>query len=215
MIVLVDNYDSFTYNLVQCLRELSAAEEVRVLRNDAAGAAEIVALRPRAIVLSPGPGVPEAAGVCVELIRAAAQVPLLGVCLGHQALAVACGGRVVRAPEPRHGKNSEVHHNGLGVFAGLADPFTATRYHSLVAQRESLPRELEVTAWTDDGLVMGLAHRSRPHFGVQFHPEAYLTHGGMRLLSNFLGMAGIGALDSGLGVRTPDPEPRTPVSESG
>ena len=191
MIVLVDNYDSFTYNLVQCLRELSSAEEVRVLRNDASGAAEILALRPRAIVLSPGPGVPEAAGVCVELIREAACVPLLGVCLGHQALAVACGGRVVRAPEPRHGKNSEVHHNGLGLFEGLRDPFTATRYHSLIAQRESLPHELEVTAWTDDGLVMGLAHRSRPHFGVQFHPEAYLTQGGKRLLANFLGLAGV------------------------
>ncbi len=191
MIVLVDNYDSFTYNLVQVLRELSSAEDVRVLRNDASGAAEILALRPRAIVLSPGPGVPEAAGVCVELIRQATGVPLLGVCLGHQALAVACGGRVVRAPEPRHGKNSEVHHNGLGLFEGLRDPFTATRYHSLVAQRESLPHELEVTAWTDDGLVMGLAHRSRPHFGVQFHPEAYLTQGGKRLLANFLGLAGV------------------------
>ena len=191
MIVLVDNYDSFTYNLVQYLRELSSAEEVCVLRNDASGAAEILALRPRAIVLSPGPGVPEAAGVCVELIREAAGVPLLGVCLGHQALAVACGGRVVRAPEPRHGKNSEVHHNGIGLFEGLRDPFTATRYHSLVAQRESLPRELEITAWTDDGLVMGLAHRSRPHFGVQFHPEAYLTQGGKRLLANFLGLAGV------------------------
>jgi len=191
VIVLVDNYDSFTYNLVQYLRELAAAEEVRVLRNDAAGAVEIVAMRPSAIVLSPGPGVPEAAGVCVELIRLATGVPLLGVCLGHQALAVACGGRVVRAPEPRHGKNSEVHHNGLGVFAGLRDPFTATRYHSLVAHRESLPHELEVAAWTDDGLVMGLVHRGRPHVGVQFHPEAYLTQGGKRLLANFLGLAGV------------------------
>jgi anthranilate synthase/aminodeoxychorismate synthase-like glutamine amidotransferase len=192
VIVLVDNYDSFTYNLVQYLREL-AEEEVRVLRNDAASAAEIVAMRPSAIVLSPGPGVPEAAGVCVELVREAANVPLLGVCLGHQALAVACGGRVVRAPVPRHGKNSQVHHNGLGLFAGLVDPFTATRYHSLVAQRESLPHDLEVTAWTDDGLVMGLAHRSRPHVGVQFHPEAYLTQGGKRLLVNFLGLAGLKA----------------------
>jgi anthranilate synthase component 2 len=129
----------------------------------------------------------------VELIRSAADVPLLGVCLGHQALAVACGGRVVRAPEPRHGKTSEVHHSGLGVFAGLRNPFMATRYHSLVAQRESLPHELEVTAWTDDGLVMGLSHRSRPHFGVQFHPEAYLTQGGKRLLANFLALAGVKA----------------------
>jgi anthranilate synthase component 2 len=193
VIVLVDNYDSFTYNLVQYLRELAEGEEVRVIRNDVVATVEILALRPRAIVLSPGPGVPEAAGVCVELIRAAANVPLLGVCLGHQALAVACGGRVVRAPEPRHGKTSEVHHSGLGVFAGLVDPFTATRYHSLVAQRESLPHDLEVTAWTDDGLVMGLSHRSRPHFGVQFHPEAYLTQGGKRLLANFLGLAGVSA----------------------
>ena len=191
MILLLDNYDSFTYNLVQYLRELARGEEVRVIRNDVLGAPEVVALAPRAIVLSPGPGVPEAAGVCVELVRAAAAVPLLGVCLGHQALAVACGGRVVRAPEPRHGKNSEVHHNGLGVFAGLRDPFTATRYHSLVAQRESLPHELEVTAWTDDGLVMGLAHRTRPHFGVQFHPEAYQTQGGRHLLANFLRVAGV------------------------
>jgi len=191
VILLLDNYDSFTYNLVQYLRELARGEEVRVIRNDVLGAPEVVALAPRAIVLSPGPGVPEAAGVCVELVRAAAAVPLLGVCLGHQALAVACGGRVVRAPEPRHGKNSEVHHNGLGVFAGLRDPFTATRYHSLVAQRESLPHELEVTAWTDDGLVMGLAHRTRPHFGVQFHPEAYQTQGGRHLLANFLRVAGV------------------------
>ena len=193
MITLVDNYDSFTYNLVQYLRELAEDEEVRVIRNDAATPHEILGTSPRALVLSPGPGVPEAAGICVELIRAAPEVPLLGVCLGHQALAVAYGGRVVRAPEPRHGKNSQVHHNGLKVFAGLSDPFTATRYHSLVAHRESLPHELEVTAWTDDGVVMGLEHRERPHFGVQFHPEAYLTQGGKRLLANFLALAGIGA----------------------
>jgi len=191
VITLVDNYDSFTYNLVQYLRELAGDEEVRVVRNDAASPREILQAAPRALVLSPGPGVPESAGVCVELIRAATGVPLLGVCLGHQAVAVAYGGRVVRAPEPRHGKNSEVHHHGLKVFAGLSDPFTATRYHSLVAHRESLPHELEVTAWTDDGLVMGLQHRQRPHFGVQFHPEAYLTQGGKRLLANFLTLAGI------------------------
>ncbi len=191
MIVLLDNYDSFTYNLVQYLRELAGEEEVRVVRNDAAPVAEILAGGPRALVLSPGPGVPESAGVCVALVRAAASVPLLGVCLGHQAVAVAYGGRVVRAPVPRHGKNSDVHHNGRQVFAGLADPFTATRYHSLVANRESLPRELEVTAWTDDGLVMGLAHATNPHFGVQFHPEAYQTQGGKRLLANFLALAGI------------------------
>jgi anthranilate synthase/aminodeoxychorismate synthase-like glutamine amidotransferase len=191
VITLVDNYDSFTYNLVQYLRELAGDEEVRVVRNDVASPRQILEAAPRALVLSPGPGIPEAAGMCVELIRAATGVPLLGVCLGHQAVAVAYGGRVVRAPEPRHGKNSEVHHNGLKVFAGLSDPFPATRYHSLVAQRESLPHELEVTAWTDDGLVMGLQHRQRPHFGVQFHPEAYLTQGGKRLLANFLTLAGI------------------------
>ena len=193
MILLVDNYDSFTYNLVQYLRELATDRQVRVVRNDAASVAEILALAPRALVLSPGPGVPEAAGICVELIRAAAAVPLLGVCLGHQAIAVAYGGRVVRAPEPRHGKTSEVHHGGRNLFEGIQDPFPATRYHSLVAQRDSLPHELEVTAWTDDGLVMGLAHRTRPHYGVQFHPEAYLTHGGKHLLANFLHLAGLGA----------------------
>jgi anthranilate synthase component 2 len=193
VITLVDNYDSFTYNLVQYLRELAGDEDVQVVRNDAATPEEILSAGPRALVLSPGPGVPEAAGVCVELVRAAAEVPLLGVCLGHQAMVVAYGGRVVRAPQPRHGKNSEVHHNGLKVFAGLSDPFTATRYHSLVAHRESLPSELEVTAWTDDGLVMGLEHRKRPHYGVQFHPEAYLTHGGKHLLANVLTLAGIGA----------------------
>jgi len=191
VIVLVDNYDSFTYNLVQYLRELAVGEEVRVVRNDADTTDEILRWRPAALVLSPGPGMPESAGVCVELVRAAANVPLLGVCLGHQALAVAYGGRVVRAPIPRHGKNSEVHHNGRQIFAGLVDPFTATRYHSLVAQRESLPHDLEVTGWTDDGLVMALAHREHPHFGVQFHPEAYLTQGGKRLLANFLAIAGI------------------------
>jgi anthranilate synthase component 2 len=191
VIVLVDNYDSFTYNLVQYLRELARAEEVRVVRNDVGSADEILGWNPTAIVLSPGPGVPESAGGCVELVRAAVHVPLLGVCLGHQAITVAYGGRVVRAPVPRHGKNSEVHHNGRLIFAGIADPFSATRYHSLVAQRESLPHDLEVTAWTGDGLVMGVSHNRNPHFGVQFHPEAYLTQSGKQLLSNFLAIAGI------------------------
>ena len=219
MIVLVDNYDSFSYNLVQYLRELATSEQVRVVRNDGATPPEVLAWGPEAIVLSPGPGVPESAGMCMDLVLAAAGVPLLGVCLGHQAVAAAYGGRVVRAPAPRHGKNSEVHHNGRGIFAGLPDPFTATRYHSLVAQRESLPRSLEVTAWTDDGLVMGLAHGSRPHFGVQFHPEAYLTQGGKQLLANFLALAGITTGDRapGTGDRTPgadgratEPGPRVP-----
>lgn len=191
MILMIDNYDSFTFNLVQALRALAGEEEVEVVRNDAASAAELLARRPRAIVLSPGPGTPERAGVCVELIRAAAGVPLLGVCLGHQALTVACGGEVVRAPEPRHGKVSAIHHDGGDLFAGLPDPFPATRYHSLLARRESLPEELEVSAWTADGLIMGLRRRGQPHWGVQFHPESYLTPEGPALLANFLRRAGV------------------------
>ena len=195
MILVVDNYDSFTYNLVQYLRELGD-EEVRVVRNDAVPVAEVLEWRPRGVVLSPGPGVPEQAGICVELLRAAATVPVLGVCLGHQALAVANGGRVVRAPEPRHGKVSLVRHAGRGAFAGLPEPFEATRYHSLVAERTSLPAALRVTAWTEDGLVMGLEHRDRPHWGVQFHPESYLTRGGRRILANFLRAAGAGVREA-------------------
>ena len=191
MILVVDNYDSFTYNLVQLLRGLAGEEEVRVARNDAAPPGELLAGAPRAIVLSPGPGVPEAAGVCIDLVRCAGATPLLGVCLGHQALAVAYGGEVVRAPEPRHGKLSDVHHSGRGIFAGLPDPFAATRYHSLVARRDALPPELGVTAWTGDGLVMGLEHRVRPHFGVQFHPESHLTTHGPALIANFLALAGV------------------------
>ncbi len=192
MILMIDNYDSFTFNLVQALRALAGdREEVEVVRNDVLSAAQVLARRPRAVVLSPGPGTPERAGVCVELIRAAAGVPLLGVCLGHQALAVAYGGEVVRAGEPRHGKVSQVHHGGRGLFAGLPNPFPATRYHSLVARRETLPQELEVDAWTGDGIIMGVSHRREPHFGVQFHPESYLTPEGPRLLANFLRLAGV------------------------
>ena len=191
MIVMVDNYDSFTFNLVQYLRELAPDEELHVTRNDAESSAAVLARRPRAILLSPGPGRPESAGVCVELVRAAAGIPLLGVCLGHQAVAVAYGGRVVSAPLPRHGKTSEVHHDGRPLFDGLSDPFTATRYHSLVAERDSLPADLEVCGWTADGLVMALAHRREPHFGVQFHPESYLTGAGRRLIGNFLNLAGV------------------------
>ncbi len=192
MILMIDNYDSFTFNLVQALRALTRGREtVEVLRNDAASAAEVLAHRPRAVVVSPGPGTPERAGVCVELIRAGAGLPLLGVCLGHQALAVAYGGEVVRAGEPRHGKVSLVHHDAKGLFAGLSNPFSATRYHSLVARRETLPAALEVGAWTEDGIIMGMSHRREPHFGVQFHPESYLTPEGPRLLANFLRLAGV------------------------
>jgi anthranilate synthase component 2 len=188
---MVDNYDSFTFNLVQYVRELAGGQEVRVVRNDVATVEEILALEPRALLLSPGPGVPESAGVCVELVRRAEDVPVLGVCLGHQALAVAYGAVVGRAPVPRHGKTSQVRHDARPLFAGIPDPFTATRYHSLVAVRRTLPAELEVCAWSEDSLVMGLAHAGRPHFGVQFHPESYLTQGGHRLIANFLRIAGL------------------------
>lgn len=186
---MVDNYDSFTFNLVQYLLELAAGEEVQVVRNDRATVAELLGKKPRAIVISPGPGRPENAGVSVELFRQAPGVPILGVCLGHQALAVAYGGEVVRAPEPRHGKTSQIHHSGQGIFRHVPTPFLATRYHSLVVRRESVPAVLAVTAWTEDGLIMGLQHRTHPHFGVQFHPESYLTNEGKNLLANFLQLA--------------------------
>ena len=186
MILMVDNYDSFTYNLVQYLWELVGEREVKVVRNDALSVGEILALKPEVIVISPGPGRPETAGVCVELLQKAAGVPILGVCLGHQALGVAYGARVVRAPQPVHGKTSAIYHQGTGIFRGLANPFVATRYHSLVVDRELLPPQLEVTAWTEDGLIMGLRHRERPHLGVQFHPESYLTQEGKVMLRNFL-----------------------------
>jgi anthranilate synthase component 2 len=190
MILMIDNYDSFTYNLVQEIAELSP-EPLTVLRNDAATVDELLDLGPRAIVVSPGPGRPEDAGVSVELVRRAAEIPLLGICLGHQTLALVHGARIVRAHEPVHGKTSAIHHGGTGLFRGLPDPMTATRYHSLVVDRGSLPEVLEVTAWTGDGLVMGLAHRERPHHTVQFHPESYLTRDGMDLLANFLRIAGL------------------------
>lgn len=189
MILMVDNYDSFTFNLVQYLLELAGGEEVEVVRNDRATVAELLAKKPRAIVISPGPGRPENAGVCVELFRKAPHTPILGVCLGHQAMGVAYGGEVVRAPEPRHGKTSEIRHHGTGVFRDLPDPFLATRYHSLVVRREGLPSELAISAWTEDGLIMGLEHKTRPHFGVQFHPESYLTARGKDILANFLRLA--------------------------
>jgi anthranilate synthase component 2 len=186
VIALIDNYDSFTYNLYQYLCELGA--DVRVVRNDAATVAEIVAMAPERVVLSPGPCTPKEAGICVPLIHAlAGRVPILGVCLGHQAIGAAYGGDVVRAPHLMHGKVSAVHHTGQGIFRGLPSPFTAIRYHSLVVARETLPDVLEVTAETADGLVMGVRHREIPGLeGVQFHPESILTEHGHQLLGNFL-----------------------------
>jgi anthranilate synthase/aminodeoxychorismate synthase-like glutamine amidotransferase len=188
VLLLLDNYDSFTYNLYQYLGELGAT--ARVLRNDEMTAEDALALGPDRIVISPGPGTPDQAGVSLDLIRrAAGRVPLLGVCLGHQALAQAFGGRVVRAPTIMHGKTSSIHHDGRTVFAGLPDPFTATRYHSLIVDRASVPECLEVSAWTDDGIVMGLRHRRLPLEGVQFHPESILTAAGKDLLRNFLSLS--------------------------
>jgi anthranilate synthase component 2 len=184
-VLLVDNYDSFTYNLYQYLGELGA--EVRVLRNDELSAEAALALSPERIVISPGPGTPDQAGITLDLIRrAAGRIPVLGVCLGHQALGQAFGGEVRRAPKLMHGKTSQIHHDGRSVFAGLPDPFTATRYHSLVVERDSVPDSLEISAWTDDGIVMGLRHREYPLEGVQFHPESILTTVGKDLLRNFL-----------------------------
>jgi anthranilate synthase component 2 len=184
-VLLLDNYDSFTYNLYQYLCELGATVEVR--RNDALSVAEVAAMRPDRIVISPGPCTPSEAGISVSLIQELApHVPILGVCLGHQALGAAYGGAVVRAPQVMHGKVSPIRHAGQGVFAGLPDAFPATRYHSLIVRREDLPPELEVTAWTDDGLIMGLRHREHPVQGVQFHPESIMTTSGKDLLKNFL-----------------------------
>ena len=185
MLLLLDNYDSFTYNLYQYLGELGA--DTRVVRNDELTAEEALALRPERIVISPGPGTPDQSGITLELIRrSAGRVPLLGVCLGHQALGQAFGGRVVRAPTLMHGKTSPIHHDGRTLFAGLPDPFIATRYHSLIVDRGSVPECLEVSAWTAEGIVMGLRHRSLPMEGVQFHPESILTAAGKDLLRNFL-----------------------------
>jgi len=194
MILMIDNYDSFTYNLVQELAEISGAE-IDVVRNDTETAEELLARGPDAIVISPGPGTPDDAGVSKDLIRAASDTPMLGICLGMQSLAEVHGGSVVRAPAPVHGKTSEIHHDDTGVVAGLPEPFIAARYHSLIVDRETVPEELEITAWTDDGLVMGLAHREHPHHAVQFHPESYLSVDGMRLLANFLSLAGVEVKD--------------------
>jgi anthranilate synthase component 2 len=186
MVLVLDNYDSFTYNLVQYLGELGA--EVSVVRNDAATVDAVAAMRPDRIVISPGPGRPEDAGITMETIRQlGATVPILGVCLGHQALGAVYGGRVVRAPAPVHGKTSTIEHNGRGVFSGLTSSFQASRYHSLVVAEDSLPASLEITARTkDDGIIMGLRHRELRVHGVQFHPESVLTSEGKRILRNFL-----------------------------
>jgi anthranilate synthase component 2 len=194
-VLVIDNYDSFTFNLVQYLRELGAA--VAVSRNDALSVDEITRAQPAAIVISPGPRTPEEAGCCVELVRAlGGDVPVLGVCLGHQAIGVAYGARVVRAPEVVHGKVGAVHHDGTGVLRGLDNPFQATRYHSLVISRAGLPDVLEVTAWSDDGLIMAVRHRELPVEGVQFHPESIGTPCGHALLRNFLVSAGIGLAEA-------------------
>jgi anthranilate synthase component 2 len=191
MLTLIDNYDSFTYNLVHFLGELGAS--TRVCRNDKVTVDEVLAEKPEAIVLSPGPCDPDRAGICLELIaRAGPVVPILGVCLGHQAIGQVYGGRVVRAPTLMHGKLSKVHHTGKGVFAGIAQDFSATRYHSLVVERDSLPDALEITAETADGVIMGLQHTRYPVHGVQFHPESIASEHGHQLLSNFLDLARVG-----------------------
>ena len=187
MFLLIDNYDSFTYNLWHYLGELGA--EVVVKRNDALTVEAALALQPQGIVVSPGPSDPDHAGICLDLVRRAGGIPLLGVCLGHQAIGQAFGGKVVRAPVPMHGKVSPIRHDGSGVFRGLPNPFLATRYHSLIVERTSLPAALRVTAETEDGLVMGLAHAERPVHGVQFHPESIASAGGHDLLRNFLRLA--------------------------
>ena len=185
MFILIDNYDSFTYNLFHYLGELG--EDVKVVRNDQLTTEEALALKPKAIVISPGPCDPDRAGICLDLIKASAgKVPLLGVCLGHQAIGQAYGGKVVRAPAPMHGKLSRIHHTGKSVFTGLEDGFEATRYHSLVVERASFPDVLEITAETDDGIIMGLKHKTHPVHGVQFHPESIASQNGHAMLKNFL-----------------------------
>jgi len=185
MIVVIDNYDSFTYNLVQYLGELGA--QTRVFRNDQVSVSEVRAMKPSHIVLSPGPCTPDEAGIALALIaELAGEVPILGVCLGHQAIGQAFGGKVVRAKKAMHGKVSAIRHDGAGVFSGIESPFTATRYHSLVVERESLPPALAITAESEDGEIMGLRHRRLPVEGVQFHPEALLTEHGHELLQNFI-----------------------------
>jgi anthranilate synthase component II len=190
MLVLIDNYDSFTYNLVHFLGELGAACDV--FRNDKIAVADVIARKPKGIVLSPGPCTPNEAGICLDLIaRAGARIPILGVCLGHQAIGQVYGGKVVRAPVPMHGKLSKIAHKGKGVFKGLPKKFEVTRYHSLIVDRAGLPDCLAVTAETTDGLIMGLQHKTHPVYGVQFHPESIASENGHALLANFLEIAGM------------------------
>ena len=186
-ILLLDNYDSFTYNLVHYVNELGA--EVEVVRNDAYSVDDIIGKKPQGIVLSPGPCTPDDAGITLELItKLEGAIPLFGVCLGHQAIGQAYGGKVVRAPQLMHGKTSKIHHAGEGIFAGIPHPFTATRYHSLIVDRASLPSTLKVTAQTEDGIIMGLQHTTQKVYGVQFHPESIASEHGHRLLQNFLNL---------------------------
>ena len=187
MFLLIDNYDSFTYNLWHYFGELGA--EVVVRRNDALSVGDALQLKPEGIILSPGPSDPDHAGICVDLVKCAGNVPVFGVCLGLQAIGQAFGGKIIRAPEPMHGKMSAVFHDGSGVFAGLPNPFQATRYHSLIIDAATLPASLKVTAHTEDGLIMGVAHRERPVHGVQFHPESIASQNGHDLLRNFLRLA--------------------------
>jgi anthranilate synthase component II len=218
MIVLIDNYDSFVHNLARYLRRLG--QETQIIRNNAARPAEIIDRQPAAIVLSPGPCTPNEAGCSLELVRqAAGRVPLLGVCLGHQTIAAALGGEVVRAAQPMHGRTSLVHHEGQHLFAGLPTPIIVGRYHSLTVCEDTLPSDLEVTARTDDAVVMALAHRKWPVYGVQFHPESVLTEGGYALLANFLRLAGIepaadipGVGDERPALVTPAALPQRPVT---
>jgi len=189
MLLVIDNYDSFTYNLVQYLGELR--QEVRVVRNDEIAAADIAGLAPSHIVISPGPCTPNEAGISLDVIKAyAGKIPILGVCLGHQSIGQAFGGKIVRAARVMHGKTSMIHHDGKGVFAGLPNPFEATRYHSLLIEPASVPDTLEVTAKTDEGEIMAVRHRTLPVEGVQFHPESFLTTAGKDLLANFIAKGG-------------------------
>lgn len=204
MILLLDNYDSFVFNLARYLQELGA--ETRVVRNDALTVSEIERLHPQGIVISPGPCTPQEAGISLELVRQlGCQIPMLGVCLGHQAMAAALGGQVIRAPEPIHGRTAWITHHGQNVLAGLANPFRAMRYHSLIVDEASLPADLQVVAHTSDGIPMALEHRTWPLYGLQFHPESVLTEGGHRMLANFVRLAGLNPLDPPTGEVTLPP----------